>query len=524
MKKTLAIDIGIIALSLLACSIGLVTADEGSEEYTVIDAPLSPMEGEYIYSIPPGSVIYHSADGITTVYAPDGKIILKARDSDAARIPTPSGMIPATRVHVYPSGSYGIREPIEFYTEDRGKITGNATKYYAPDGTLLLTTKSEKSATGEGEKTEGIMGEHTGWIECANDTGQDLDLFEFTAYWDCPCVPSSPEWNTADLLFNAIQEYSGGTVIMHPILLWDTQNGHWIAYAQWGPDAEGDYPTSEYINVDVGDKLRGKLTFVYSNLTWHIEIDNLDDGAKPVDIYTTPLFAGTEEKDIFAALEGYHVHDVTDVPGEATFYDMSFSYQGNPVDAKWVPWVNQSVKQDIPGLHVLVCSESKVKLLTRAIPKSDHKYNNVASKYPCPTYLNGSGFHSPGCIAEYKWNFGDGEIGYGERVEHKYKTYNWVGGSSGHYEPFDVSLTVKDNEGNTDTDYIDVNVYIAGDANGDGKVNILDAVWVGKWWRATCRDYAWEDPQPDGADMNNDCKINILDAVIIGANWRHTAW
>ena len=67
-------------------------------------------------------------------------------------------------------------------------------------------------------------------------------------------------------------------------------------------------------------------------------------------------------------------------------------------------------------------------------------------------------------------------------------------------------------------------MYIAGDANGDGKVNILDAVWVGKWWRVTCRDYAWEDPQPDGADMNNDCKINILDAVIIGANWRHTAW
>jgi len=382
MKKILAMGIGIIALSLLACSTGLVTADQGGE-YTVIDAALSPVEGDDVYSIPPGSVIYHSADGITTVYAPDGKIILKARDSDAARILTPSGMIPATRVHVYPSGSYGDCEPIEFYTEDRGKIRGNATKYYAPDGTLLITIKSEKSATVEeerGEKTGGIMGEHTGWIECANDTGQDMYLDEFTAYWDCPCVPSSPEWNTADLLFIAIQDYyPPGTIgILHPILLWDTQNGHWRAYAQWGPDGQGDYPSSDFIVVNVGDKLRGKLTFVYSNLTWHIEIDNLDDGAKPVDIYTTPLFAGTEEKDIFAALEGYHVHDVTDVPGEATFYDMSFSYQGNPVDVEWLPWVNQSVKPDISGLQVFVCSDSEVKLLACECGDVDCK-NGVTS-------------------------------------------------------------------------------------------------------------------------------------------------
>jgi len=362
MKKILAMGIGIIALSLLACSTGLVTADQGGE-YTVIDAALSPVEGDDVYSIPPGSVIYHSADGITTVYAPDGKIVLKARDSDAARIPTPSGMIPATRVHRYPSGSYGAREPIEFYTDDRGWILGNATKYYAPDGRLLLTIESEKGATGE--ETGGLKGEHTGWIECATDTGQDMYLDEFTAYWDCPCVPSSPEWNTADLLFNAIQDYypPGTTGILHPILCWETWRGHWIAYAQWGPDGEGEYHSSDSIVVNVGDKLRGKLTFVYSNLTWHIEIDNLDDGAKPVDIYTTPLFAGTEEKDIFAALEGYHVHDVTDVPGEATFYDMSFSYQGNPVDVEWLPWVNQSVKPDIPGLQVFVCSDSEVKLL-----------------------------------------------------------------------------------------------------------------------------------------------------------------
>jgi len=85
-------------------------------------------------------------------------------------------------------------------------------------------------------------------------------------------------------------------------------------------------------------------------------------------------------------------------------------------------------------------------------------------------------------------------------------------------------------------------VYIAGDANGDGKVNILDAAYVGMHWNdcccancpcypdpcdtdvSECMEKLWDDLQQDAADLNNDCNINILDAMIIGANWGHTAW
>jgi hypothetical protein len=98
--------------------------------------------------------------------------------------------------------------------------------------------------------------------------------------------------------------------------------------------------------------------------------------------------------------------------------------------------------------------------------------------------------------------------------------------------PFNAVLTVTDDgcPESSNSTFLNVTVYIAGDANGDGKVNVLDAVWVGKQWRATCNanvpccGYSWDDDQVDGADLNNDCKINVLDAVIIGANWRHTAW
>ena len=69
----------------------------------------------------------------------------------------------------------------------------------------------------------------------------------------------------------------------------------------------------------------------------------------------------------------------------------------------------------------------------------------------------------------------------------------------------------------------DVIVYTAGDANGDGKVNILDATIVGLEWgeETTCGAYCWDGH--DRADLNNEGKVNILDAVIIGTCWGHTA-
>ena len=88
----------------------------------------------------------------------------------------------------------------------------------------------------------------------------------------------------------------------------------------------------------------------------------------------------------------------------------------------------------------------------------------------------------------------------------------------------------------TDTEYFNVWVFMTGDANGDGKVNILDAVWIGKHFGDTCElngprnekesccDYRWDENQRSGADLNNDCVINILDAVIVGTMWGHTAY
>ncbi|MHC1623766.1 MAG: hypothetical protein ACXQTR_04160 [Candidatus Methanospirareceae archaeon] len=153
--------IGIVAM--LVLGVGLAIAQAPSNGYVVINVPLSPEEREDVYHIPSGSIVYHSADGVTTVYTPNGKCILKARDYDAAMIATPHGaLVPATHIIQSPSGSSASYEPFEFYTEDRGQIsTRIATKIYAPDGTLILTLMSENMKEEPGFPT------YDGWTGAA---------------------------------------------------------------------------------------------------------------------------------------------------------------------------------------------------------------------------------------------------------------------------------------------------------------------------------------------------------------------
>jgi hypothetical protein len=71
-----------------------------------------------------------------------------------------------------------------------------------------------------------------------------------------------------------------------------------------------------------------------------------------------------------------------------------------------------------------------------------------------------------------------------------------------------------------------ISVYAAGDTNGDGRVNVIDAAAVGLNWgkKAYPPDYWMGDEDADKADLNNDSKINIIDAAIVGLNWGNVAW
>ena len=161
------------------------------------------------------------------------------------------------------------------------------------------------------------------------------------------------------------------------------------------------------------------------------------------------------------------------------------------------------------------------------------EYSSMGSKHLCKVCFDGSGSYAPNgsSITSYEWSFGDGTYGTDLICEHIYETWKWNGPNEpgDYYEPFHALLTVIDDEPATNTTYFDVTVYIAGDANGDGVVNIVDATIVGFVWGRSCAppDTCWRDlpdEWADRADLNNDHVVNILDIVIIGMSWKNTAW
>jgi hypothetical protein len=133
-----------------------------------------------------------------------------------------------------------------------------------------------------------------------------------------------------------------------------------------------------------------------------------------------------------------------------------------------------------------------------AIGESLHMYNNDGQKYICKVYFDGTdSYDEDGTIVNWRWSFGDGNYGTGNVKDHVYQSWNW-NTETEEYEPFMVSLTVTD-DGDPhqldNTTFFDVMVYTAGDANADGKVNILDATIVGLEWGQTtdCSGaYCWE--------------------------------
>jgi len=64
-----------------------------------------------------------------------------------------------------------------------------------------------------------------------------------------------------------------------------------------------------------------------------------------------------------------------------------------------------------------------------------------------------------------------------------------------------------------------VPVTVMGDINGDGVVNILDAVIIAQAWGSTPSSPNWN----IRADLNHDGKVDILDAVRIGLHWGETS-
>jgi len=103
--------------------------------------------------------------------------------------------------------------------------------------------------------------------------------------------------------------------------------------------------------------------------------------------------------------------------------------------------------------------------------------------------------------------------------ENKTLTFIWdtTGFSYGNYAIKAVADTVPGETDTIDNTYIDgvVKVVIPGDVDGDGRVNILDAIKLAGAFGSKQGDGNWN----PNADINGDGRVNILDAIMLAGHF-----
>jgi PKD repeat protein len=128
------------------------------------------------------------------------------------------------------------------------------------------------------------------------------------------------------------------------------------------------------------------------------------------------------------------------------------------------------------------------------------------------TILGWNGTDHP-AIANYAWTFGDSNTTSGNypAITHKYT----AGGN------YTVMLNVTDAsgfKGGVAYTVTVANSTLIGDINGDGIVNILDAILLSNAFNTKPGDQYWN-PK---ADLNGDGTVNILDAIILSNDFGRT--
>ncbi|MBP2132379.1 hypothetical protein J2128_000300 [Methanomicrobium sp. W14] len=312
-----------------------------------------------ISSIPSGSIIYHSKDGITTVFSSSGKQILAAEDKQSGIIQTPAGIDkPATYICQVPGESHVYSKENVIYVANQ-------------KNELILTIINNNVNTNLSNEinSKSVRSLYRGWLEYAEDVVSG-GLTQFDAYWHVPSKPPDMDYGKAIFIFNGVEPPDETYGLLQPVLaFYPYENGQeWYGeawcYAMNPYDPDNDCIVGPRISVNEGDRIKGRILWSSTYNQWYVQFTDLTTG----DLSTiwSSLVHRHNNLDVSVVLEGKVVDDNNDMPGDIEFYNMEFKNNGAAVNGVYFEgYVDSNKPSGITGLWPQIISNpSDVKLNT----------------------------------------------------------------------------------------------------------------------------------------------------------------
>ena len=324
-----------------------------TQKKVVVTAELSPVGTKGLQAIPKGAIIYHAENGITTVFDRDGRQVLIADDKESTVISTPSGLKRATYVTEVPPESHVINNGDVTYVTNGNDLILTVICKNVTQNIIDERTLNWKSGT-----AAATLSNFNGWIEYAYDNMAQIRQFD--AYWTVPSSPPSSESAEPIFLFNGIRTY-GETAIVQPVLEWNQPStGLYWTGSSWAlKDGMQTFRTTR-ITASTGHTMKGRLYWYSATNEWYIQIYDVTNGQYR-SLYSNYVPDSNVQVDV--TLEGWGIDDNSDVPGDTTFYNMVYKYNGNPVPVVLKRFTSTSAP--LTQLNVEILSNpSSVKLHT----------------------------------------------------------------------------------------------------------------------------------------------------------------
>ncbi len=203
-------------------------------------------------------------------------------------------------------------------------------------------------------------------------------------------------------------------------------------YEEHAIDANNDTTDGYEVYSDTHADSYGNISKVPSPLSTNVAeglrsyVDGDEDGKK--DHFIATCGCGSTEIDFYWDPDenilteippSYHV----DVNSDGT-QDIKYDSDGDGTADRWL-FITQKTTHLLPQ---------------EPVADAGGQYNGVVNQQI--TFDGGDSYDSDGTISNYTWDFGDGSTGYGMTTTHVYTVDN----------SYSVSLTVRDNDGLTDSD------------------------------------------------------------------------